>query len=324
MASRCLYHATAGELAALISAGRLLAELRRGYDELIGGELNPQEVDSWRNSIPSVIGLLLEAGLDDVQVLIELKTPISDVRMDMVLIGSIPGTGQMSLVVVENKQWQWAAPGPAPELVILSRSPNARPYSHPIRQVWDYRQVLVDYIPLVRQAAQVHCIVNMHNAVSANLAAIRPKAVGLEYDTSLVRMFCSDHREQFKKALRAVLSPEKAADHAQEFLETPVLPTESLMALVSESVCERSVFPLLNEQRDAFEYVRGCEREQAGCALGGGPDRGRSGHREERDRRGTAGRAEPARHPCGARHRQQILHADLARQRGEGESACRA
>lgn len=174
----------------------------------------------------------------------------------MVLIGSIPGTGQMSLVVVENKQWKWAAPGPAPELVTLSRSPNARPHSHPIRQVWDYRQVLVDYIPLVRQSAKVYCIVNMHNATSENLAAIRPSAVGLEYDTSSVRMFCSDHRDHFKNALRAVLSPEKAADHAQEFLEAPVLPTESLMALVSESVCERSVFPLLDEQRDAYEYVR--------------------------------------------------------------------
>ncbi|MEU0565164.1 DUF2075 domain-containing protein [Nonomuraea sp. NPDC005983] len=256
MASRCLYQATASELTALISAGGLLRELRRSYDELIGGDLNPLEVESWRNSIPTVVDLLLEEGLGDVQVLVEVKTPISDVRIDIVLVGSYPNNGQMSLVVVENKQWQWATPGPSPELVYLSRSPNPRPHSHPIRQVWDYRQVLIDYISLVRRSAKVHCIVNMHNAISENLAAIRPATIGLEYDSSLVRMFCSDHRDHFKRTLRAVLSPKKASDYAQEFLEAPVRPTESLMTVVNESVCRRSVFPLLDEQRDAYEYVR--------------------------------------------------------------------
>ncbi|MEU7833678.1 DUF2075 domain-containing protein [Nonomuraea sp. NPDC049129] len=254
--SRCLYQGTASELATLISADGLLRELRRSYAELISGELNPLEVESWRNSIPTVIDLLLEEGLGDVQVLIELKTPISDVRMDMVLVGSHPITGQMTLVVVENKQWQWARPGPSPELVYLSSSPNSKPHSHPIRQVWDYRQVLIDYISLVQRSAKVYCIVNMHNAITEKLAAIRPAAVGLKYDSSLVRMFCSDHRDHFKKTLRTVLSPERASDYAKEFLEAPVSPTESLMTLVTESVCQRSVFPLLDEQRDAYEYVR--------------------------------------------------------------------
>ncbi|MER6515035.1 DUF2075 domain-containing protein [Nonomuraea sp. NPDC001636] len=256
MASRCLYQATASELDALISTDRLLPELKRGYDDLIGGVLNPQEAESWRNSIPTVIDLLLEEGLGDIQVLIELKTPISDVRMDMVLIGSHPQDGRMSLVIVENKQWQWARPGPSPELVYLSNSTNPRPYTHPIRQVWDYHQVLTDYIPLARNSAKVHCLVNMHNAVSENLATIRPARVGLEYDSSLIRMFCSDHRDYFKRALRDLLSPHKAFHYAQEFLEAPVLPTESLMTVVSESVCRRSVFPLLDEQREAYEYVK--------------------------------------------------------------------
>lgn len=256
MAPRCLYQATAGELATLISADGLIRELKRNYDELIGGVLDRREVESWRNSIPTVINLLLEVGLADVQVLVELKTPISDVRMDMVLVGSHPDSGQMSLVVVENKQWSRAAPGPTPEVLYVPGARGATPYSHPIRQVWDYRQVLIDYIPLVQRSAKVHCVVNMHNATSTSLAAIRPSAVGLEYDSSLVRMYCADHREYFKGTLRAVLAPEKAADYARELLEAPVLPTESLMTVVSESVCRRSVFPLLDEQRDAYEYVR--------------------------------------------------------------------
>ncbi|GAA0986664.1 hypothetical protein GCM10009555_064560 [Acrocarpospora macrocephala] len=150
----------------------------------------------------------MEAGLADVQVLVELKTPISDVRMDMVLVGSHPDDGQMSLVVMENKQWSQAVPGPVPELVYVARARGSKPYAHPIKQVWDYRQVLIDYIPLVRRAAKVHCVVNMHNATSASLAAIRPSTVGLEYDPTVVRMYCADHREHFKSTLRAVLTPE--------------------------------------------------------------------------------------------------------------------
>ncbi|GAA1011398.1 ATP-binding protein [Acrocarpospora pleiomorpha] len=256
MAPRCLYQATAGELSILISQDGLIRELRRSYDELIGGDLDRREVESWRESIPTVVDLLVEADLAEVQVLVELKTPISDVRMDMVLVGSHPDDGQMSLVVVENKQWSSAEPGPVPELVYVPRTRGSKPYAHPIKQVWDYRQVLIDYIPLVQRAAKVHCVVNMHNATSANLATIRPSSVGLKYDPTLVRMYCADHREHFKSTLRAVLTPEKAAHYAQELLEAPVLPTESLMTVVSESVCRRSVFPLLDEQRDAYEYVR--------------------------------------------------------------------
>ncbi|MFB4273475.1 DUF2075 domain-containing protein [Nonomuraea sp. GTA35] len=282
MASRCLYQATANELAALISAGGLLRELRRGYEDLIGGDLNTQEVESWRNSIPTVVDLLLEEGLGDVQVLLELKTPISDVRMDMVLIGSHPTNGKMSLVVVENKQWHWATPGPAPELVYISRQPNRRPHPHPIRQVWDYRQVLIDYIPLVRSMAEVRCFVNMHNATGEDLTAIRPATVGLQYDSSVVRMFCSDHRDYFKRALRDVLSPAKASRYVQEFLEAPVSPTESLMTVVNESVCERTVFALLDEQRAAYEYVRAAVKASKQGApkevvlIVGGPGTGKS------------------------------------------------
>src|SRR5690349_15606907 len=98
VASRCLYRATAGDLANAISAGHLIRELRRSFDELIGGRLDDREVESWRNSIPTVVELLLEAGLAEVQVLVEFKIPITDVRMDLVLVGSHPGNGRMSVV----------------------------------------------------------------------------------------------------------------------------------------------------------------------------------------------------------------------------------
>ncbi|WP_435889223.1 DNA/RNA helicase domain-containing protein [Streptosporangium canum] len=282
MASRCLYRATAGDLANVISAGHLIRELRRSFDELIGGRLDDREVESWRNSIPTVVELLLEAGLAEVQVLVEFKIPITDVRMDLVLVGSHPGNRRMSVVVVENKQWEWVRPDPGSQMVHAPGAPNSNPRLHPVRQVWDYRQVLIDYIPLLKQSAEVSCIVNMHNATGETLATIRPSAMGLQCDPLYVRMYGKDHREQFKRALRTVLAPEKAAHYVQELLEAPVLPTGGLMAVVSESVCRRSVFPLLDEQREAYDYVRGAvARSKQGApkeavVIVGGPGTGKS------------------------------------------------
>ncbi|GAA0986668.1 hypothetical protein GCM10009555_064570 [Acrocarpospora macrocephala] len=48
MAPRCLYRATAAELSVLIARRGLIRELRRSYGELVGGDLERREVESWR------------------------------------------------------------------------------------------------------------------------------------------------------------------------------------------------------------------------------------------------------------------------------------
>ncbi|GAA4635872.1 DUF2075 domain-containing protein [Actinoallomurus vinaceus] len=258
MASRCLYQATARELAQLIPTGNLREVLAERFVAMLGEAPHRSEVASWVNSIPTVVEVLLEAGLGDVQVLVELKTPITDVRMDMVLVGSSPEDGEMSVVVVENKQWSRVWPEPDSELVHAPGVPGPNPRLHPVNQVWGYRQVLRDYVPLLREA-KIRCIVNMHEASSDVLTPIQPNVQRLsafhEMDHSVL-LLGSDDRERFKKALQAALSPEKSAHYAEELLEAPVLPTEGLMSAVSKSIRERSVFPLLDEQREACDYVR--------------------------------------------------------------------
>src|SRR5205814_372283 len=142
VALRCLHQATARELAQLISTGNLREVLAERFIAMLGEAPHRSEVGSWVNSIPTVVEVLLEVGLGDVQVLVELKTPITDVRMDMVLVGSSPEDGEMSVVVVENKQWSRVWPEPDSELVHAPGVPGPNPRLHPVNQVWGYRQVL--------------------------------------------------------------------------------------------------------------------------------------------------------------------------------------
>ncbi|MEU1730877.1 DUF2075 domain-containing protein [Streptosporangium sp. NPDC020145] len=222
------------------------------------GEMpDPREVESWGNSIPAAVWLLLEAELDDVQVLLEMKTPITDVRIDMVLVGTHPSTGTMSVVVIENKQWSWARPVPDSEMVYAPVSPG-RPTLHPLTQAWGYRQVLLDFIPLLR-TAEVFCLVNMHNAPDGELRSVQLTVQPLGETKKMypwTRMYGKDRRDEFKRLLKKVICSREAVRHAQELLEAPIRPTEDLMSLVAESIHHRPVFPLLDEQREAYDYVK--------------------------------------------------------------------
>jgi hypothetical protein len=58
---------------------------------------------SWRNSLSAMAHVLQIADLTDQGILVELKLPLSSKRLDVLLTGSNPATGD-SAVVVELKQ----------------------------------------------------------------------------------------------------------------------------------------------------------------------------------------------------------------------------
>ncbi|GAA1754538.1 hypothetical protein [Streptomonospora arabica] len=122
MGSRYLYQGTADQLASDITDRRFFVEMQRRFSQIFGRPVDSEEVESWRNSIPTVVERLTSAELGGVQVLLEMSTPITDIRMDMVLVGSRPGDGRMSVVVVENKQWSMVAPHSDSELVRLGNT----------------------------------------------------------------------------------------------------------------------------------------------------------------------------------------------------------
>ncbi|SEU47653.1 DUF2075 domain-containing protein [Nonomuraea wenchangensis] len=257
MALRCLYQGSAGELAEIIAQGQLVEELRRRFVAMHGAKPRESESASWGGSIPTVIDLLISAGLQDVQVLVELTAPICDVRMDIVLVGSERETGEICVVVVENKQWSQVRPVRGTQMVHVPNAPGRHPRLHPAVQADGYRQVLRDFVPMLR-TAKVMSLVNLHNMPAAVLETIQGDSQELEGGAKRTKMYGQEQeeRERFAAMLTKTLSAEMALEHAQGLLSARVSPTDSLMTAVNKSVRGRSVFPLLDEQRKAVEYVK--------------------------------------------------------------------
>ncbi|MFG3439298.1 DUF2075 domain-containing protein [Nonomuraea sp. NPDC047897] len=253
MGLQCLYRGSASELDTAITRDDFIDDLEKRFREAFWQDPDEREVRSWRKSIPTVVRLLVDAGLGDVQVLLELKAPITDVRMDMVLVGTFPETDLRSVVVVENKQWSRIHPDA--EMVRLSS--DGTPQLHPANQVWGYLQVLRGYVPMLRDE-KLCGIVNLHNAPAHLVHAIRPTVQGLgELVQRWVAVYGAEHhRKEFSDVLRRRLSGKHAAQQAEMLLEAPVKPAEGLMAHVAQCVRERTVFPLLDEQREAYDHVR--------------------------------------------------------------------
>lgn len=95
----------------------------------------PSEVASWKASLPVLATDLVEAGLGNVEVLLEHSLPLTSKRAGVVLAGVHPETGVSSYVVVELKQWSSAHRFEGnPDLVVVPGMPGG-PKLHPVRQV---------------------------------------------------------------------------------------------------------------------------------------------------------------------------------------------
>lgn len=282
MGLHTLYRGTAEEVLDAIDRQQLIPQMAENFYELNGESPRPAEIRSWQNSIPHLARLLVNAELGDTQMLLEVKLPVTSIRMDIVLVGSDPQTGKMSVVIVENKQWSKVELEPGSELVRVDYQHTARTHIHPVNQAWGYRQVMDGFVPLLRDV-KVRCIANMHNASQEELRKISiAHRRGVQPEPMYTRMYGKDQRDLFMSELRAVLSTEKSALHARELLSATVRSTEPLMTTVARGLDQRTVFPLLDEQREAYDYVRAqverarTEQHKEVIVIQGGPGTGKS------------------------------------------------
>jgi hypothetical protein len=252
LGSRCLLRRTVAEILAT-DANAFITELEHAFRLQLGKRPTESEINSWRRSIPTITQALAAEGLHQVVVLVEVRGPLTNSRMDLVLVGSNPADGRPSVVVVENKQWSKAEPVPASELVRVPGMPGDQ--VHPANQVWAYCNTLTNYLTALENA-RVYGIVNMHNASSADLRLVQPMTMGLDPEVCRnVRIFGDDQRDDLARFFRSALSATDAATNADYLLKSPVRPTRALMTAVSDAVLRRTVFTLLDDQRLAYDHV---------------------------------------------------------------------
>ncbi|WP_051466640.1 DNA/RNA helicase domain-containing protein [Actinomadura oligospora] len=234
----------------------LVRRLVRGTELKYQVSVTDAERRSWRHSIRTVTEVLLDVGLGDVRVLLEMSTLVSNSRIDMLLVGTRPRDGELAAVAIENKQWSALDVDLSTRRITVPKA-GRTDMQHPAEQVWDYCRALERNLPMLRQS--LWGVVNLHEASDVDISKLQPPACRWrpEVDANRIRIFGSspEHRRRFGEFLRQVLSPTNADEQVSRLDRAHVRPTEDVMRAAYQAVRGRSIFPLLDRQREVVDRI---------------------------------------------------------------------
>jgi hypothetical protein len=240
------------------AAGLVASPMERQFAGIIADHVrmttgrSPSESErkSWRRSLPVLARDLMEAGLGNLEMLIEYQLPLTTMRADVVLAGVDRRTGADAYVVVELKQWSQAELYEDSErLVAVAGMP--RLLEHPLLQVQGYCDRISDYAASLRgDESAVRGVAYLHNAVDLDVEDLFDLAT-----TERTRLFTKSRRGAFLDYLRDQFAPDQGAGAADRLLASATRPSKQLMQLAASVINQREQFTLLDEQRVAFDLV---------------------------------------------------------------------
>ncbi|GAA2126176.1 DUF2075 domain-containing protein [Streptomyces synnematoformans] len=270
-----LFRDSAAAVGAECLSGALFFRLTEQFVHVHGHRPSSSEARSWERSIPVLASALNDAGLGQVEVLLEYGLPLNSKRADAVLAGVHPKTGLPSYVVVELKQWSSADPDDDdPSLCRV----GDRAQLNPVEQVRGYCQYLVSFNgALAEHPDRVSGAAYLHNATEFGVSGL----FETEQD-QYGRLFVGARRGEFIDYLRTKLGTASGVSVADELVNGKVGPSKQLMAVAAAEVREREQFVLLDEQQIAYRKVLNAVRRakqsnhKEVVVVTGGPGTGKS------------------------------------------------
>lgn len=275
-----LLRRSAASLAAL--AGRTsVAEVM--FEQILHDQLmtkpSPGERRAWERSIPVLAHDLVQAGLGNIEVLLEHRLPLSSRRVDAILAGCHPVTHKPSYVVVELKQWSSADVYQDDPGLVTIDGYGRQPKLHPVEQVRSYCEYLLDFLPALQDDADsVAGAAYLHNATERAVTPLRRLA-----ESDHGRLFTGDCKGDFLDFLRSRLATDvPGATYADTILTSAARPSRQLLAVAADEIRQREQFVLLDQQRLTYNMVlHATEAARASDAktvviVTGGPGSGKS------------------------------------------------
>jgi hypothetical protein len=264
----------------------LASPMERRFSEVLAEHLrmaaginaSPAERRSWDRSLPVLAHDLVQAGLGQVEMLIEYQLPLTSQRADVVLAGQDRRTGGDAYVVVELKQWSHAELFEEdPELVLVEHM-SGGPKLHPVLQVKGYCEYLSGYMSVLRDSQHaLHGVAYLHNAAQSDVADL--------YDLmqdDRTRLFTQTTRGAFVDYLQDRFAQASGANAADRFLSSDIRPSRQLLKAAAAEIKNQNQFVLLAEQQLAYELVlHDVDRAHRGDSktaviVTGGPGSGKS------------------------------------------------
>ncbi|WP_275407968.1 SAV_2336 N-terminal domain-related protein [Streptomyces sp. SID14515] len=270
-----------GSAAAVVDearSGRLTELLAEQFVRVHGQRPAPGDVRLWEQGVPELAAVLCEAGLSQVELLIDYTLPMSSKRADVVLAGPNAAGSAPSYVVVELKLWAAATTDPDdPALCSVDTVP--RPVLNPLEQVRGYREYLTRFGGgAARFRDRFSGVVFLPRATERGVAGLRERQQGGQE-----LLFTGEGRRELAAHLRARFSNRRPGVGAADelLLDRPFIPPQ-LMSVAMQEVKERTQFVLLDEQQVAYRAVleavraaRSSGRKEV-VVVTGGPGSGKS------------------------------------------------
>ncbi|MFG2346756.1 DNA/RNA helicase domain-containing protein [Streptomyces phaeochromogenes] len=257
--------------------GALFERLTQKYRSVLFQNPSPSECRSWENSLPALAEVLCDAGLDDIEVLIEHRLPLTSLRADIVLAGSHPATGRPSYVIVELKQWSEARLVPGTDNLCLVARMGNRPALHPVAQVRRYCDYLQDFTNVLSdQEGAVAGVAYLHYAVDRDVSEL------FRLPDARVQLFTDTSRGELIKYLQTRLSSLDGSSEADHLLNSPHAPGRQLMRAAAAEIIDGGEFLLMDEQEVAARLVKRAadlsrqSDQKEVIVISGGPGSGKS------------------------------------------------
>lgn len=271
-----LYRGSVNSIRIKINNGSLVSDLTEQFRYQIGHRPSPGEINSWERSLDVLASDLGDAGLGEIEALLEYRLPLTSKRVDVVLCGRHPQSGHPHYVLVELKQWSSAHLLDDSDTVCVLDGLGER--LHPVEQVRRYCSYLADFAAALSSSiSTLSGVAYLHNADDADVGSLwqlDPDEQG--------RMFTRQRRGEFLRYLQQRLAPESGVREADLLLSSAIKPSKQLLALAADEVQRRERFVLLDEQEVAYGLVmRAVERSMRANAkeviiVSGGPGSGKS------------------------------------------------
>ena len=215
-----------------------------------GRSPSESERKSWRRSLPILAHDLVEAGLGQIEMLIEYQLPLTSKRADVVLAGVDRRTGGDAYVVVELKQWSQAELYEDNERLVTVAGMH-RLLEHPLLQVQGYCDYIADFVASLNgHNDAVRGVAYLHNAADLDVDDLFELAA-----TERTRLFTKSRRGAFLEYLRDQFAPDRGADAADRLMTSAIRPSKQLLKLAAAEIKDREQFILLAEQQVAHDLV---------------------------------------------------------------------
>ena len=245
----------------------------------LGRRPAPAEVRSWDRSLIVLAEDLINAGLGQVEMLVEHRLPLTSQRVDAVLAGQHPQTGDPSYVVVELKQWSSAELWEDDPSLVLVDGYGRDAKVHPGAQVGRYCEYILDFTSALQDLRDPSAgVAYLHDATDTGVddLKVRPQ-------DRYSRLFTGQRRAAFIDFLRSRLDPaEQGAAAGDLLLNSAIAPSRQLLALAADEVQRRESFRLVGGQQLAYEMVLHAvtaahrSNRKTAVIISGGPGSGKS------------------------------------------------